>query len=254
MVSSSGVLMLGVAGLAAAGAGVFGRGLFMPRSQIFGKVAFRGDQNQPARIALTFDDGPHPAVTPAILDWLGNHGVKAAFFIVGKHAAEHVDLVERIHGEGHIIGNHSYEHAHLGTMRGTSYWLREIGRSDDLIEQIIGKRPAMFRPPMGFKTHHLMRAARQRGHTVVTWTRRGYDGVRTTSEQIVARLRQPEAGDIVLLHDGAVAPFRVNVSATVQALDQLLRHWASCGLAVQRLDTLLGIPAYARPSKDSGRH
>lgn len=238
------MLMLGIGGVAAVGAGAFSRAVFMPRSQICGRVLFRGSRSAPARIALTFDDGPQETITPEILDCLRDRNEKATFFVVGKHAAARPHLIERIHAEGHIVGNHSFEHAHLGSMRGFDYWQREIGKTDALIEQIIGHRPALFRPPMGFKTFHIMRAAKQHGHTVVTWSRRGYDGVHTTPQRIVSKLRDVSAGDIVLLHDGAVAPFQVNSGATVQALQQLLDIWNQRGICMQPLDALLGIPAY----------
>lgn len=240
----TGTFILGAGGAAAIAAGVFSRAVFMPRSQIFGKVLFHGDQRAPKRISLTFDDGPHMAITPAILECLATHDAKACFFVVGKHAAEHPHLIERIHREGHIIGNHSYEHAHLGTLRGTTYWLREIDRTNATIERIIGMKPALFRPPMGFKTPHIMRAAKQLNHVVVTWSRRGFDGVQTTSDRIIASLQRVAAGDIVALHDGFVPPFQVNPSATAHALDDLLRTWNSRGIIVQRLDSLIGVAAY----------
>ena len=231
------------------GAGLFGRGLVMPRSQMFGKVMFRGETSHLRRIALTFDDGPHPEVTPLILQSLSNHRATATFFVVGRHAARYPQLVERIHREGHIVANHSFQHAHLGTMRGTAYWRREIRGTDEVVHRIIGRWPALFRPPMGFKTHHVMRAAKQQGHTVVTWTRRAYDGIRANSHQIVERLNHVDSGDIVLLHDGAVAPFRVRIESTERALSTLLHRWRSQDVIVQPLDQLLGVSAYASDSQ-----
>src|SRR5262245_1620364 len=217
----------------------------MPRSQICGKVLYRGSRHAPPGIALTFDDGPNATVTPEILECLKRRGVKAAFFVVGKHAERLPHLVKRIDAEGHIIGNHSFEHAHLGMMRWQSYWDQEIRRTDAVIQDIIGKRPALFRPPMGFKTLHLTRAARRHGHTLVTWSRRGCDGVRTTASQVISRLGDAQSGDVILLHDGAVAPFQVNPGATASAIDHLLGIWGEQGLLVRRLDELLEVPAYA---------
>jgi peptidoglycan/xylan/chitin deacetylase (PgdA/CDA1 family) len=242
---TAGLWMLGIGGVAAIGAAAFSHGLFLPRSQLFGDVLFRGDRGGPARIALTFDDGPNQRITPAILDCLGRHGAKAAFFVVGRHAVEHADLIERIHAEGHIVCNHSFDHAHLGTLRGVRYWLNEIQQTDAIVASIIKRRPALFRPPMGFKTHHIMRAARQMGHHVVTWTKRGYDGVPTTPERVVENVRAVQPGDVIVLHDGAVKPFRVNAGATAAALDTLLDHWTRLGVCAERLDQLLGLPAYA---------
>jgi peptidoglycan/xylan/chitin deacetylase (PgdA/CDA1 family) len=251
MLELTGTFILGAGGLAATAAGVVSRAVFMPRSQIFGEVLFRGDRCAPARIALTFDDGPDSAITPAILECLAEHDVKGSFFVVGKHAAKQPHLVERIHREGHVIANHSYDHAHLGTLRGTKYWMGEISRTDETIGRIIGQKPVLFRPPMGFKTPQILCAARRLDHVVVTWTRRGFDGVRTTPERIIASLKDIAAGDVVALHDGCVAPFQVNADATAHALYKLLRIWSSRGVVVQRLDELLGVTAYTPVTIDN---
>lgn len=240
----------GLAGAAAAAGGAaFCRAVFMPRSQMCGRVLFRGPRADPPRIALTFDDGPDPAGTPRVLEILRRHRVRAAFLVVGRHAAAHADLVRRIDAEGHLVGNHSFEHAHLGSMRRGRYWDAEIERTDALIEGLIGKRPALFRPPMGFKTFHMARAAARQGHAMVTWTRRAYDGMRRTRpDLIIARLARAEPGDIVLMHDGAVRPFRIDPHAAAQALDALLPLWKARNLVIQRLDELLGVPGYNNTS------
>jgi peptidoglycan-N-acetylglucosamine deacetylase len=98
---------------------------------------------------------------------------------------------------------------------------------------------------MGFKTFHVTRAARCTGHATVTWSRSGRDGVRTSRERIVRRLApHVRARDIVLLHDGEVAPISRNIDATIAALPDLLASWRAGGLEIVRLDDLLGVNAY----------
>ena len=239
-------LLAAVAGGAcAAVAGTMVHGVFAPRSQLYGRVIFRGDRSDPPRVALSFDDGPHPDATQRVLDALGELGVKAAFFVIGRNIERAADVVAHAHSEGHLIANHTYEHAHLGTLRWRSYWRREIERTDAIIEQVIGRRPALFRPPMGFKSPPLCAAARVHRHCLVTWTRRAYDGVHTTTDRILARLADSAAaGDIMTMHDGIDRSARRSLDATVQAVGPLVRAWRARGLEVARLDELIGLAPY----------
>jgi len=240
----SSLLVAGGTGMAIAG-GVFCRAVFAPRSQICGRTLFRGPKSDAPRIALTFDDGPHPEATPRILDILREHRVPAAFFVVGDHGAVHGDLIRRAHAEGHLIGNHSMSHAYNGLFGRKRYWRRQIEGAADVIQSAIGVRSALFRPPMGFKTFHVTKIARWTGHATVTWSCSGRDGVRTSRDRIVQRLApRVRARDIVLLHDGAVPPISRNIDATIAALPDLILSWRARGLRIVRLDDLLGVNAY----------
>jgi len=233
-------LIIAGSAVVAIGAAVMSRAIFAPRSQVCGRVLFRGGMDGPPRIAITFDDGPHPVATPRVLDILGERQVIGTFFVVGRFAQKYPDLIRRIHAEGHLIGNHSWSHSNWGTFRHKRYWRQEIERTDALIEGIISKRPTLFRPPMGFKTFHITKSAAGAGHATVTWSRRAFDGVRTTERQIVARLSERVSpGDIVLLHDGEVPPFRRNLEATIRSLPHLIDAWRARGLEIVRLDELL---------------
>lgn len=219
----------------------------LPTSRAWGPVLSRGSSDGPPQYALTFDDGPTRGATDRILDALGELGVAAAFFMIGVNIERCPDLLRRIHDEGHLVGNHTYHHSHYGMMRGPIYWAREVRRTDDLIESIIGMRPATFRPPMGVKTPIIHRAARRAGQPVVTWNRRALDGVTTTTDRILQRLvPTTRAGDVVLLHDG-IEPNRArDTTPSVAAVRPLVRRLRERGLEPARLDRLLGIPAYAR--------
>jgi peptidoglycan-N-acetylglucosamine deacetylase len=232
---------------AAVACGVLAHGTFGPRSSFWGTVVSRAPRGDGRGVALTFDDGPTPDATDRILDVLGGLRVRAAFFVVGCNAAKYPRLVERIHAEGHLVGNHTLDHPHYGLFRRDGYWKRQVEETDETVRRIIGRRPAMFRPPMGIKTWHTIKAAASAGHTVVTWTRRAFDGIGTSSERIVARLAPTsEAGDILLLHDG-VEPkaCRRDPSATVAALRPLVEGLRARGLEPRPLDEMLSVRAYS---------
>lgn len=239
------VLAALLGGTCGAAGGVFAHGLFVPSSQLFGRVISRGTRSDPPCVAICFDDGPHPEFTPRVLDVLDDFGVKAAFFMIGRNIECAPRIVERVHEHGHIVANHTYSHAHLGALRGLTYWRRELNRTNRLIESIIGQRPAMMRPPMGQKTPMLHRAARIAGTHVVTWSRRAYDGIPTTGEAIVRRLgRSVSGGDIVTFHDGIDRNSTRNLNPTIKALPLLLGQWSCEGLQVLRLDALTGLAPY----------
>ena len=198
-------------------------GTFIPQSGLWGgRVIWRWDSGL-NQVALTFDDGPTAPYTGDILDMLENEGVKGTFFVLGENVQKHPELLRRMHDEGHAIGNHTWSHPHYGWTRGLSYWRDEIRRTDDLVQHITGTRPALFRPPLGAKNFFTLRAARRLGHLTVTWSKRSFDGVRTTPQQIIQRLSDTRAGDIVLLHDG-IASNNIgrDPSATVSVVRPLI--------------------------------
>jgi peptidoglycan-N-acetylglucosamine deacetylase len=234
---------------AALGAGAvtasWARVTFAPGSAFWGPVVTRGSAGAPPRVALTFDDGPHPGGTDRILDILADLNIKATFFVLGQHVQQHPRLLAQIHEQGHIIGNHGYDHRGFGLVRGTGYWRRQIDRTDAAIEQIIGVRPRYFRPPLGMKTRFSTRAAARR-HISVMWSRRGLDGVSTTPDRILRRLvPRARPGEILLLHDGVSPQSRRDPSATVAALGPLIVGLGERKLQVAALDELIGVQPYA---------
>ena len=237
------VLTWPAATCAAAVGGLLTHGTFAPRSTFWGPVISRAPGE--TGVALTFDDGPTPGSTDRILDTLGELNVRAAFFVVGRNVRRWPKLVERMHAEGHLVGNHTLDHSHYGLFRRDGYWTRQVAETDEAVRQVIGVRPATFRPPMGIKTAHSARAAAAAGHTVVTWTRRAFDGVRTSSEKIVARLGPTaEGGDILLLHDGVEPNATRDPSATVEAIRPLVERLRARGMNPRPLDEMLGVSAY----------
>jgi peptidoglycan/xylan/chitin deacetylase (PgdA/CDA1 family) len=242
------------AAAAVSAAAALGYGIFHPRARVFGTLHFRAPKGCAGNgVALTFDDGPTPGGTDRVLDVLAEVNAKAAFFVVGRHALAHPGLVRRIDAEGHLVANHTFDHSHTATWGRARWWRWEIGRADDAIAQVLGKRPALFRPPMGLKSVHTMREARRHGHTVVTWALRGVDTRPGASvESILHRVARPAGpGDVLLLHDG-IEPFSAprDLSPTIGAVAPLVRSLRGRGMEPVRLDQLLGVRAY-RPAEEN---
>lgn len=235
----------GVAVVASGAAGLVARGMFSPRSGVFGPVVFRGTTASPPRVALTFDDGPDERTTPRILDVLERYEVPAAFFVIGRNVERHPELVAQMHRAGHLVGNHSYHHARLGTFRRLRYWRQELARTDDVIAPIVGAKPRLFRPPMGFRNRHIARVVREGRYVATTWTVRALDSLSTSAARILERLDlRSEAGSILALHDGQ-EPGRVrDLRATIEALPQLIQRLRDRGLEPVRLDGLIGEQPY----------
>lgn len=155
-----------------------------------------------AEVALTFDDGPHPEHTPRLLDELSEHNITATFFVVGREAEQHPDLVRRISEDGHTLGHHSWTHSEP-EQTSSAVLLAEVERSVTLLKEITGRTSDRFRPPKGklsaAKIAGLLRA-RQR---IVLWSLDPRDYAMADAAELVlwADTAVPTAGDIVLLHD-----------------------------------------------------
>jgi peptidoglycan/xylan/chitin deacetylase (PgdA/CDA1 family) len=232
--------------IASAAIGLASYATFVPGNRIWGPVVYQGSREGPPRVALTFDDGPTPGATDRVLDVLGELNVKAAFFLIGRNVEREPELARRIFAEGHVVGNHTYDHSRWSAMGTTRFWREQIEKTDVAIEQALGRRPLLFRPPIGHKTPHTMSAARIGGHRVVTWTVRGWDGVPTTAGRIIEHVvPRCKPGGIVVLHDG-VEPGRTrDASATIDAIKPLVAAIREKGLELARLDELTGLKAYA---------
>jgi len=229
--------------IGAAGATVWT--MLAPRCTWWGDVVPSGTGGS-SQIALTFDDGSTPGGTARVLDVLGELGVPVAFFVGGRNVRRWPELVRRMDREGHLVANHSFDHSRVGFFRGPWYWRRQIAETDAAIEAAIGRRPAMFRPPMGMKSNFIIGAARDAGQAVITWSHRGMDGVQTTPERICERLGPAaRGGDILILHDGVEPNGHRDASATVAALKPLVSAIRDRGLRFVRLDELIGRPGYA---------
>lgn len=190
--------------LAAVGAAVIGsaaHGAFYRNSPVFGSVLGRLSTDEKVA-ALTFDDGPNPDATPAILDALAQANVKATFFILGRHAERWPDIVLRIFHEGHQIGNHGYFHRRLHFKR-PFYVRQDIKLGKRAIERTGAKSPDWFRAPHGFRNPWVNSIAKSLGERVAGWSLGVWDTDRPGVGEIVKRtVGGTKPGSIILLHDG----------------------------------------------------
>jgi peptidoglycan-N-acetylglucosamine deacetylase len=227
-------LILGAGTVAATGA--FSWGAFAPASQIFGRtIRHTPDASS---LALTFDDGPNPRVTPGLLDLLERHKVRATFFLMGGRVGETPGLAREIAARGHVIGNHTHTHPRL-TFCSPSKTREELNRCDEAIEAVTGKRPRWMRPPFGSRSPLLDRIVRKRGGAgVVMWSKWARDWKPQAAPGVVRRLAKVRGGDVLLLHDGDHRVPQGDRRHTVDALAHWLPRWKDAGLSFLTLDDL----------------
>lgn len=178
-------------------------GMLRPSSSLFYPTVRHGPRDA-RRVALSFDDGPDAEATPQVLDALAQHGARATFFVIGKALAAQPQLEQRMRAEGHVIGNHSWQHSRWQNFRLFSWQRRELERCGQAIAALNGGCwPRLYRPPVGLKSPELARAVWERGLTLVAWSLHSHDTRQPHPERIARRvLAKIRGGDIVLLHDG----------------------------------------------------
>lgn len=189
-------------GLGLLGAGALAAwGAFSRNSPLYGRVLHRGDPRAP-RVALTFDDGPGPS-TPAVLDALRDAEARATFFVLGRQADAHPDLIRRIVDEGHEIANHGYDHGIL-VFRGAGHVEDQLARTADAVARAAGEgaMAPLFRAPHGFRGPGVAAGARRAGYRLAGWTTGVFDSGQPGTDVITARaVRSLAPGGILLLHD-----------------------------------------------------
>jgi peptidoglycan-N-acetylglucosamine deacetylase len=246
--------------------GVAAYGAVHPRAQLFGRTICR--TNGPRKLAITFDDGPNPAITPKLLDLLDRFQAKGTFFLVGRFVRECSALVKETAARGHVLGNHTDTHPNL-------FWStpkqihEELSRCSDSIAQELGNPPKWFRPPYGFRNPWVIPAAAALGCTTVMWTLIPGDWREKSTEWLIQRMNPiatnaersannekqiPRAkttlgmtsydqratasatGDILCLHDGWHRQLNADRTRTLAALEHWLSRWRDLGLEFVTID------------------
>jgi len=177
---------------------------------------------------LTFDDGPHPEYTPALLELLAAHNARATFFLIGKEAEQHPSLVERILREGHTLGNHSWSHPRFERLT-LADQRAEIERTDRLLQSFDGLPHHDFRPPRGVMPPSMVFDCVRRGRRIAFWSYDSLDYSQRPAETLIASAQRhpPQPGEIILLHDDG--------GLSLALLGAMLPVWAADGFAFEPL-------------------
>lgn len=213
---------------------ISGIGVFAIRLNYYCDSVCRGNSGN-LKLALTFDDGPDPEATPALLDVLKAHGAHATFFCTGEHAEASPAIIRRIVNEGHTLGNHSYGHKWWTNFLTGKPLNEEILRAQKVLTDISGRTPAYYRSPMGLTNPHLGPVLREAGLKLIGWDVRPYDRgtpAEITAGRVVAAARD---GSIVLLHDGGAFPEDLTAAVT-----GIIKHFKPLGYTFVSLDQLFG--------------
>jgi peptidoglycan/xylan/chitin deacetylase (PgdA/CDA1 family) len=213
------------AGLAMTAAGL-AYATMSPGSQVFGRTLVAPPH--PRQLALTFDDGPNPAATPQLLEVLARHRVRATFFLIGDFVLREPQLTRDIAAAGHAIGNHTMTHPFL-PRRSAARVLDEMTRCNDALEQTLGQRIELFRPPHGGRSPAVFQAAAALGLKTVQWNLIVGDWSAGSAQAILERLQRGHRrnqrrgrGTNVVLHDGGQAGPGQPRMPTVHAVDRWL--------------------------------
>lgn len=225
---------------------------FIYRFGFFLPVISRGCSGRKI-VALTFDDGPDPVTTPLLLDLLAVHGVAATFFVIGRRAKAHPELIRAILDHGHTIGNHSFSHDTLVAFKGVQMIEAEIAASQRVLSGL-GVTPLLFRPPVGITYPLLGSVLAGLGLTAVTFSCLARDGGNRSIGRLAERiLRRVRPDDIIMLHDGL--PVRsAPTSHWLREVSKILAGIAQKGLKIRPLAEVIGRSVDRRAARGSSPH
>ena len=213
---------------------------FLPRFSFFLPIISRGNSGQKA-VSITFDDGPDPFTTEPLLALLDQHGVKATFFVLGKKAAAHPQLIKKILEKGHLLGNHSYNHDNLCMLKSSKHLFREISATQEVLARFHVK-PLAFRPPVGITNPKLWGVLKELGMVNVNFSCRGLDAgnrrLNGLSRRVLKHLRSDH---IIALHD-VMPKRRAALKLWLNEIDKVLQGIKYRGLKVLPLSELIGRP------------
>lgn len=198
-----------------------------------GLVTVNAVQTRRPRVALTFDDGPHPDHTPVLLDILARYRVRATFYTIGRNVATWPEIARRIVAEGHEIGNHTWRHPTLSAL-GMGNVLREIDRTQEAVWRTVGAVPTTMRPPYGAISHWQSRQLHdQRNIPTIIWSVDTQDWRRPGSSVVADRMvRGAAPGAIILAHDIH--------GPTIRAVPQAVEGILARGFELVTMSEILG--------------
>lgn len=229
------LMLVGYAGFATLG-------VIVQRWRMFGNPVLAGSPGN-ERVALTFDDGPHPETTRRVLALLRARNQRATFFVIGKKVDAHPEVVREIVEQGHEVGLHSYAHERLYCFKSPAKVHQDIRRSQGAVQRACGVTPILFRAPVGMISSRTSAGVGSAGAVLIGWSLRGVDCLPNRLPQAVrARVvRGLVDGAIVLLHDSAEKDDFVPPS--LEILGELLDEVAARGLTPVTVSELLDLPA-----------
>jgi peptidoglycan/xylan/chitin deacetylase (PgdA/CDA1 family) len=247
-----------VASAVGACAGVAAWGAVHPTAELFGPTLHH--TSDVSQIALTFDDGPNPACTPELLKLLERYRASATFFLVGRFARAHPELVRAIADRGHDMGNHTETHANLVWLP-TRRIADELQACQDSILRSLGSErdaePILLRPPYGYRGPQLSSAIRRVGlRGVAMWSLTCYDWKPQPAARLIERLervvvrnrrfppggerRGNHGGEIIVLHDGDARRSGADRGHVLAALEYWLPRWRDAGFEFVTMNPLVG--------------
>ena len=185
---------------------------------------YKSNRSAGKRVALTFDDGPHPIFTGRILDILERYNVKATFFVVGQNVENYPKAFERLVGSGCEIGNHTYTHKNIGNMSEAEL-LIEIERTERAIESASHRHTLLLRPPEGHFGDVVQRVSVVRGYDIILWSIDTLDWAHTSAEDMAKKvISSVSCGDIILMHD-----YTSGGAHTIEALEIIIPRLIEMG-------------------------
>ncbi|MBP1991418.1 polysaccharide deacetylase family protein [Paenibacillus eucommiae] len=201
-------------------------------------LKLRGSSKE-KKVALTFDDGPDSKFTPQVLDVLKLHHVKATFFLVGTKAGSHPELVQRIVREGHIIGNHSYNHAFYPKLSQENF-VNQIESTQNVLKKLTGYAPKLIRPPYGAINEQQVKWLSSHNYLIVNWNVDSLDWKQLGKDKVLQTiLQQTRPGSIILQHSGGGD--KQDLSGTVEALPLVIQKLKADGYQLVTVPELLQV-------------
>ena len=196
---------------------------------------YHNHANADNKIALTFDDGPHPKYTMQILDILEEYHIPATFFFVGENVSYYADTAREVVKRGHEIGNHTYSHP-CASKQSEKAFRDELVKSENMIKSVTGVTTKLFRPPQGSWNQRVYDIARERDYSVILWDLDTLDWAKTPSDKIATYiLENAKSGSIILMHD-----YQSGGCTTLDALRMFIPNLIEEGYQFVTVSELIG--------------